>query len=55
MSAECANTATMLDKLDCDGKKKISSCKMFMKEDFKGFEILRKFGEVGIMMVREKI
>ena len=53
--AECASMVTMLDNLDCDGKEKILQWKMFMKEDFKGFDKLRKFGEVGIMTDREKI
>ena len=53
--AECASTATMLDNLDCEGKSKTPRYKMFMKKDWKGFDNMRKFGEVGIMTVRDKI
>ena len=53
--AECANTATKLDNLDCDNDEKVPRYKQFMKEDFKGFDNLRKFGEVGIKTLRKKI
>ena len=53
--AECARTATNLDNIDCDNKEKIPRYKRFMGEDYKGFQHIKKFGEVGIMTMREKM
>ena len=53
--AECARTATNLDNIDCDNKDKEPRYKKFMGEDYKGFQHIQKFGEVGIMTQRDKI
>ena len=53
--AECARTATNLDNIDCDNQEKVPRYKRFMKEDYKGFQHIQKFGEVGIMTKREKL
>ena len=53
--AECARTATNLDNMDCDNKEKEPRYKRFTGEDYKGFQHIQKFGEVGIMTQREKL
>ena len=53
--AECARTATNFDNIDCDNKDKEPRYKQFMGEEYKGFQHIQKFGEVGIMTQREKM
>lgn len=53
--AECGRTATNLDNMDCDNKEKEPRYKRFMGEDYKGFQHIQKFGEVGIMTQKEKL
>ena len=53
--AEAGRTATNLDNIDCDNQEKIPRYKLFMKEDYKRFQHIQKFGEVGIMTQREKL
>ena len=53
--AECAKTATFQDNLDCDNGKGKTRHSQFWKQDAKGFNYMRVFGEVGIATQGEKM